>query len=51
MASATLDSRLGCKAGYKTTSVFRMQSEAKCVVNNRYARLCNPHCSCYWCSR
>jgi len=44
VASATLDSRLGCKAGYKTTSECTMQSEAKWVVNKRYARLYS--CSC-----
>lgn len=50
VASATLDTRLGCKAGYKTTSVLRMQSEAKWVVNKRYSRLCSSHCSSCWCS-
>jgi hypothetical protein len=50
VASATRDTRLGCKAGYKTTSELRMQSEAKWVASKRYSRLCSCHCSYCWCS-
>jgi hypothetical protein len=50
VASASLDTRFGCKARSKTTSVLRMQSEAKWVVNKRYSRLSVSRTSCCWCS-